>query len=456
MRFIYIVLLFSLVACAENADPTNNAIDVESSVENVSDQMAGVGSDQLQTISPTNSQEVNSVEFPGSDNIEETSDLLQAASESSVLEPISNGVSGLTDMERVLLPSQGKSESRFSEARPDIAVGIVNTEQTSDLSQQHSEPSMPELLPNDVSGIADIKQISDLDRSNLELELLTESPIEVSILTETEPNQQLNTSPVAINDLISVFEDQAVMLNGLLINDQDLDGDEIKISGFNQAEFGIVELVSELVLRYTPSRDFNGIDEFSYTISDGNGGESTAQVILDVMNVNDNPRARTDFFVVSQAQANTFDVIDNDEGLGDDAELSILKFPENGKLELLNDNKLVFTPEAEYFGLDSIEYQLLDSDGEKSIATVYLNVECLQNCTRVFNLSWVPSVSDGVASYRIYVGKNFYSLDSIFDIGDTTNFEYTANQKGEYFFAISAFDYEGVESKLSEVMKGVF
>ena len=45
---------------------------------------------------------------------------------------------------------------------------------------------------------------------------------------------------------------------------------------------------------YTPDADFHGIDTFTYTISDGNGGTDTATVIVTVLSINDDPDAVDD------------------------------------------------------------------------------------------------------------------------------------------------------------------
>jgi large repetitive protein len=45
---------------------------------------------------------------------------------------------------------------------------------------------------------------------------------------------------------------------------------------------------------YTPKRDFNGTDSFTYTVSDGRGGSDTATVTVTVTAVNDAPVANDD------------------------------------------------------------------------------------------------------------------------------------------------------------------
>ena len=47
-------------------------------------------------------------------------------------------------------------------------------------------------------------------------------------------------------------------------------------------------------MSYIPDAGFSGVDTFSYTVSDGNGGTATATVTVSVAAVNDLPVAQDD------------------------------------------------------------------------------------------------------------------------------------------------------------------
>ena len=57
---------------------------------------------------------------------------------------------------------------------------------------------------------------------------------------------------------------------------------------------GSVAINGDGTVTYTPDPDFHGIDSFTYTIEDGNGGTDTASVILTVLPINDGPDAVDD------------------------------------------------------------------------------------------------------------------------------------------------------------------
>ena len=75
----------------------------------------------------------------------------------------------------------------------------------------------------------------------------------------------------------------------MLSNDSDLDGDTISVSSVTQPAHGAVVINTDGTVTYTPAANYNGADSFTYTISDGQGGTSTATVSLTVESRPDAP-----------------------------------------------------------------------------------------------------------------------------------------------------------------------
>ncbi len=101
-----------------------------------------------------------------------------------------------------------------------------------------------------------------------------------------------NTDPVAGPDAATTAEDVALNISfaSLLANDSDANGDLLTVISAQDPAGGVVALVGSDV-QFTPTPDFNGAGGFSYTISDGKGGTSTAAVDVTVTPVNDPPVA---------------------------------------------------------------------------------------------------------------------------------------------------------------------
>ncbi|WP_298303488.1 Ig-like domain-containing protein [uncultured Erythrobacter sp.] len=98
-----------------------------------------------------------------------------------------------------------------------------------------------------------------------------------------------NPGPTAVDDTASTTEDNPVDID-ILANDNDPDGDDLTVVSAS-APNGSVVINLDGTLTYTPDPDFNGIDTITYQINDGQGGTSTASVIVTVTAENDDPTA---------------------------------------------------------------------------------------------------------------------------------------------------------------------
>ena len=96
----------------------------------------------------------------------------------------------------------------------------------------------------------------------------------------------VNNAPVAANDNgFTTYSNTALSITAasLLANDTDPDGDQLTITGVNGATNGTVTLDSQAnSVIFTPTTGYIGAAGFSYSISDGRGGTSTATVSLNV------------------------------------------------------------------------------------------------------------------------------------------------------------------------------
>ena len=111
----------------------------------------------------------------------------------------------------------------------------------------------------------------------------------------------VNSAPVVLDDDAGVAVAGASLVidpADLLANDSDADGDALVLDGVGGASNGTVDLGADGTISYTPDAGFTGEDSFSYTVSDGNGGMSTAEVSVTV----EAPDAPADVASFNQAQ----------------------------------------------------------------------------------------------------------------------------------------------------------
>ncbi|MDA1073894.1 MAG: tandem-95 repeat protein, partial [Proteobacteria bacterium] len=124
----------------------------------------------------------------------------------------------------------------------------------------------------------------------------------------------INDSPLALSDSYSVDEDGSLVVdatNGLLNNDSDVDLNalNVDIAPVVAPLHGVLNLAADGSFTYTPDADYNGADTFTYTITDGNGGSASAQVLLTITSINDTP-VITSFGGAEQANLHISEGID--------------------------------------------------------------------------------------------------------------------------------------------------
>ncbi len=96
----------------------------------------------------------------------------------------------------------------------------------------------------------------------------------------------VNDPPVALNDSVYAHSQVAgsFPVAGLLVNDSDADANVLTISAVTSpsSSGAVVSLVGAAV-NYQPAMNHAGLDLFQYTVTDGQGGDSSAQVAVTVV-----------------------------------------------------------------------------------------------------------------------------------------------------------------------------
>jgi hypothetical protein len=102
-----------------------------------------------------------------------------------------------------------------------------------------------------------------------------------------------NATPVVVDDDATTNEGTPVQIDvalEMLDNDTDADGDGLTLAGFSPTSFNGGTVTQNLgVLTYTPAPGFDGLDGFTYTVTDGWGGTSTTATVLITVNNVANP-----------------------------------------------------------------------------------------------------------------------------------------------------------------------
>ncbi|MCH8046015.1 MAG: tandem-95 repeat protein [Planctomycetes bacterium] len=169
---------------------------------------------------------------------------------------------------------------------------------------------------------------------------------------------------------------------GVLDNDVDIDGDEVREAILvDDVQHGTLQLEDDGSFTYTPDEDFVGVDTFTYVASDGQTTSNEATVTL---TVDFPPTAEPDAYEVDEHDRLVVDaatgVLANDSDVENQPlRAQLVGGPQNGTLELAEDGSFVFVPDDHFFGTDSFTYRANDGLHVSNVATATITVnEALQ------------------------------------------------------------------------------
>ena len=185
--------------------------------------------------------------------------------------------------------------------------------------------------------------------------------------------QPMEDAPIAVNESsVTLNEDTPTTIT---LEASDPDGDPLTYNIERAPSYGTLSGTGPQVV-YTPKKDFNFLDSFTFSVSDGKNKSNTATVYITVNSVNDPPVANDD-------KAETFEdepidkirVIANDTDRDKDP-LTVKEVTQalHGRVEINPDNTLKYTPEPNYYGLDSFTYTAQDPDGLTGTAKVQIRI----------------------------------------------------------------------------------
>jgi VCBS repeat-containing protein len=215
-----------------------------------------------------------------------------------------------------------------------------------------------------------------------------------------------NGAPISFADLYSVDEDQVldIATPGVLVNDSDPETDPITAILSSDVGSGVLVLNPNGSFRYTPARNFNGTDGFTYVATDGDLSGAPATVTITVNPVNDPPTATADTYTILEDRTLAVGVVagvlanDND----DDSDLltaTLIDDVANGTLALAANGSFVYTPTAQFNGTDSFTYTAIDRGTVPTVPTTVTLTVDPENDAPIANAG--PDDPNGVVGIEI-------------------------------------------------------
>ncbi|MGQ0618296.1 MAG: Ig-like domain-containing protein [Panacagrimonas sp.] len=217
--------------------------------------------------------------------------------------------------------------------------------------------------------------------------------------TVTISVNSINDPPVAANDGFTTNEGTTltVAVPGVLANDADPEGLGLTATLLSGTASGTLDLSANGRFTYRPEANFNGIDRFTYRVSDGALNSNTATVTITVVAVDFPPVAVNDSYTTAEDTALTIPattgVLANDSDSDEDP-LTATQFAgaTNGSVSGNANGGFTFTPTPGFVGTASFSYRASDGSAPLSNpATVNITVTAVNDAPVAVNDSFTTA-----------------------------------------------------------------
>lgn len=254
----------------------------------------------------------------------------------------------------------------------------------------------------------------------------------------------LNDPPVAVADNLTINEDQTVSVN-VLANDTDIDGDPLALTAVGTPLHGTAA-ISGAEIVYTPDLNYIGTDSFSYTITDGQGANATADVTITVIALNDAPVA-TDMLLNATEDTPASGLLIANDPDNDALTYTIVSSGILGTAVLTDPatGTYTYTPGTNATGADSFTFTANDGTVDSNTATVTVSIAPANDAPTATPDNLIIN-EDQVVSVNALANDTDIDGDTLSIISVTTPAHGTAVLSGTNILYTPSSNYAGLDS----------
>ncbi|WP_166419768.1 Ig-like domain-containing protein [Pseudoalteromonas sp. Z1A8] len=260
--------------------------------------------------------------------------------------------------------------------------GELNTNTTPLVSPQHGRVT---ISPNGAFTYTPRTNFNGIDAFSYqvinELGMIDTGIVQITI-------NAVNDAPIALDNTYNINADGTLLITapGLLANDRDIDLDPLTVdtSPVTLPNKGSITLNADGSFEYVGTLGMQGEDSFEYRIFDAQGAQAIAKVTIVALEQNSPPTASNDNYSLSEdttlAISANLGLLANDTDPNDDNFIiddTYLVSPIHGQLLLATNGSFSYIPDANYYGIDEFQYQVIDTFGATAIATVTLTINSM-------------------------------------------------------------------------------
>ncbi|NOJ20792.1 tandem-95 repeat protein, partial [Vibrio jasicida] len=283
-----------------------------------------------------------------------------------------------------------------------------------------------------------------------------EDEAEVSVIVNPLNDAPTTENAIPSQVLSEDFAEYTINLNDAFSDVDDADSElTFSVSGNSNIQVSIVDGIATI----TPTADWNGSEELTFTAKDPSGLEVSQTVDFTVNAVADIVADSAD---IVEDTPTILDVLDNDSFEGQSPVVSVEagNGPANGSVVVNNDGTITYTPNQDYNGADEFTYTVT-SGGVTETTTVTLNVTPVNDKPVVENTIADQVLPEDFAEYTINLNDAFNDVDDAdseltFSVSGNSNIQVsivngiatitpTADWNGSEELTFTATDPSGLE-----------
>jgi len=215
-----------------------------------------------------------------------------------------------------------------------------------------------------------------------------------------------NLLPVAESHSVTTPEDTPVQI-GLIGSDPD--SDPLSYIMVSETSHGSLNGTAPN-LTYTPNKNFNGSDSFSFKVNDNTEDSTPATVSITVSSVNDPPVANRDTVVTREdTPVLMIDVLANDTDIDNEGRylyldtfsVTAVTQGKNGSVTINPDGTLSYSPKANFYGSDEFTYTVRDNKGDTDTAKVNVTVNMANDAPVIISTAVATANAGAIYTYDV-------------------------------------------------------